>query len=329
MATEFMRSFDIHIKKYDSFFDDTIKNIDDLISHINDIKRNLKQGTKYIKDKTKSIKSNMEYPVIQKRMLNEGISKVTLDIDTDIKDIWLDIISVKQDIVSKLNNIMKDSIVLEKKSHVLSWADIVEEAEITDDLPALSNNLHDIINKFKVHLNDHLTYKKNDKIYHYKRINNISKEQVDMIVDKDIKGRVVFDHVNMASATLLKQICDEAFKHIDDIKIGVTENGFYNIEYTQFEDPRNNIIYYENKTNYDIYQSFLSMAFSFCSNQHSQKIQHYMIDKFGKKGLYIKFIAKKKNDTNGSTTCIISFEEKYWLFYIHRRSPHPLFYFPF
>lgn len=313
MATEFITAFDNHVKKYDVFFDDTIKDIDLLISNLNDIKKNLKQGTKFIKDKTKNIKNNLEYPVIQKKMLKDGIDKVTNEIDTDMKDIWCDIISVKSDIISKINHFMVDTILLKKNSppQNMSWADIVEEADIRGDLQHPPQSLHDIINTFRVQLNDHLTYQKDDRTYHYKKIHTITKEQMDLIVDKDIKGRVVFDHVNAASAALIKKICDQAVSHLDEIKIAVREQGFYNIEYTYFEHPDNNIIYYENKTNHDIYRSFLSMAFSFCSNQHSQKIHNQIIERFAKHGLYTKFIAKKKSDTNGSTTCIISFEQVY------------------
>jgi hypothetical protein len=106
-------------------------------------------------------------------------------------------------------------------------------------------------------------------------------------------------------------IFKEAEKYITNIVSIIDAYDYYTLEYNFFETPENNIVYYENKTNGDVYRSYLSMGFSYNSNHFSSEIHAYIIEQCAHHHIFPKFVAKRHDDMDGSTSCAICFERKH------------------
>jgi hypothetical protein len=187
-----------------------------------------------------------------------------------------------------------------------TWADLVDIAESeNEDIGKLIM----VVNRLRADLQNELSYTKNNNTYKYKRLYKIKDDH--KLVHKDMHSKIVFDHVNLAAASLVQRICNEAKAFIPSIQAIVKQQGYYTLEYTHFENPDNNIVLYENQTTGHVYRSYLSMGFSFRSNLYTTRVHQNEILFFRNHGLHLRFLSLKKNNIDGSTQSIIRFEKVY------------------
>lgn len=87
-VSDFLRVFNIHLKKYNAVFTGFINDIDSVISALNVYKSNMKQGIQYVNNEYKTVQNNMKLKMCQKRMLKEGVEKKIVNTDQDINELF-------------------------------------------------------------------------------------------------------------------------------------------------------------------------------------------------------------------------------------------------